>query len=107
MGSYVEDMEQGFSRHIRELHFFDANCWIGKANTQGPGCLDTAQAMCEEMKRCGIEKALVSHTLARFSHPRVGNEKLLQEIAGCDGLVGCFILLPSSMMLGFFESHMF
>ncbi|MBA7697889.1 hypothetical protein ES703_106561 [subsurface metagenome] len=34
------------------------------------------------MDRCGIEKAVVCHALARYSHPLFGNEKLLREIAG-------------------------
>ena len=102
MESYVADMQKNFSRSIRELHFFDANCWIGKANHQAPAYLDTAQAMStQELDHCGIEKALISHTLARFSHPLVGNEKLLQEIAknsiDCLGVLSYFLRQPGSL----------
>jgi hypothetical protein len=47
-----------------------------------------------EMERLGIERALVSHTLARTYDPVLGNRLLMDEIAGHERLVPCWALLP-------------
>jgi len=96
MGSYIEQMEKEFKDNIKALHFFDSNCWIGRSNNPGPVYPSTVSELLEQMDYCGIEKAIVSHTLARYSHPLVGNEILLQEISVSNRLQGCFILLPSA-----------
>lgn len=96
MVSDVDEMEKNFFNTVKELHFFDANCWIGKSNKQGVLPLDNASEIIDQMDMCGIEKALVSHTLSRFSSPLIGNEKLLEDISRFDRLIGCAILLPNS-----------
>ncbi|GAH52958.1 unnamed protein product, partial [marine sediment metagenome] len=96
MKSKVKDLDEEFKENIKSFNFFDSNCWIGKPNNPGPFYLSKVDEIKEYMKYCGIEKALVSHTLARFFHPKVGNELLLREIEGHKGLIGCFILLPPS-----------
>jgi len=47
-----------------------------------------------EMERLGIERALVSHTLARTYDPGHGNQILMDEIAGHETLAPCWTLLP-------------
>jgi hypothetical protein len=76
------------------MHFFDSNCWIGKFNIEGSFSIKDAVDLVEHMDRCGIEKAIVSHTLSIYSHPKVGNELLYKEVENDERLYGCFILLP-------------
>jgi hypothetical protein len=94
MSNFVEQMENEYREKIRGLHFFDANCCLGRVNNRGPVFMNSVDDLIGHMDRCGIEKAVVCHALARYSHPLFGNEKLLREIAGNDRLTGCFILLP-------------
>jgi hypothetical protein len=47
-----------------------------------------------EMERLGIGRALVSHTLARTYDPALGNQLLMEQIAGQEALVPCWTLLP-------------
>jgi len=94
MQSSLEEMEKKFWENKKLLHFFDAHCWIGRSNNLLPVSLSTPDQILEQMNHCGIEKALVSHTLSRYYHPLIGNEQLLQEIVGIDRLQGCFVFLP-------------
>ena len=94
MSSLVEQMENEYRQKIRALHFFDANCCLGRVNNRGPVFMNSVDDLIGHMDRSGIEKAVVCHALARYSHPLFGNKKLLQEISGNDRLTGCFILLP-------------
>jgi hypothetical protein len=94
MSDLLAQMEDEYREKIRELHFFDANCCLGRVNNRGPVFMNSVDDLIGHMDRCGIEKSVVCHALARYSHPLFGNEKLLQEIAGNDRLTGCFILLP-------------
>lgn len=96
MESSIEKMETRFSDSKKMLHFFDANCWIGKSNNFTPVSLSKTNEIIEQMNYYGIEKAIVSHILSRYYHPLVGNEYLLQEINGINRLQGCFVLLPPS-----------
>ena len=94
MSNLVEKMESEYREKIRELHFFDANCCLGRVNNRGPVYMNSVDDLIGHMDRCGIDKAVVCHALARYSHPRFGNDRLLGEIAGNDRLTGCFVLLP-------------
>lgn len=96
MESLVDDTVKRFLNYKKKLHFFDANCWIGKSNNLLPVSLSKASEILEQMDYYGIEKTIVSHTLSRYYHPLLGNEHLLQEINGIDQLQGCFVLLPPS-----------
>lgn len=90
----IDAMYEQYRRNIRALHFFDANCWIGKQNKFLPVLVYRNKELLELMDYYGIEKAIVSHTLARYYHPMAGNEILLNEISLSKRLLGCFTLLP-------------
>jgi hypothetical protein len=72
---------------------YDANCAVGPWPTDRPA-YETVDGLLAEMVRLGIERALVSHTLARTYNPPYGNRLLMQEIAGHDRLSPCWTLLP-------------
>ena len=87
--------------------FFDCNCAIGPAVTPEvypyrSGTLpDTdpphwsARSLIGEMDHFGISAALVYHKLAEIHHPRVGNARLMEEVAPFrDRLYPCWVVLP-------------
>ena len=105
MINHVADLEKRFKEKVKSLRFFDANCWIGRPNFPGPCYPNGVDEIVEHLGHCGIGKAIVSHTLARFSHPTVGNSMLLESLsaaqadsrtAGSPGaeLIPSFVLLP-------------
>ena len=72
---------------------FDANCAVGPWPTDKPR-YETVEGLLAEMERLGIQRALVSHTLARTYDPVQGNQILMDEIAGHEALDPCWTLLP-------------
>ena len=72
---------------------FDANCAVGPWPTDKPR-YETVEGLLAEMERLGIDRALVSHTLARTYDPVQGNQILMDEIAGHEMLLPCWTLLP-------------
>jgi hypothetical protein len=75
------------------MYLLDANCAVGPWPTDRP-LYETVEGLLAEMARLGIERALVSHTLARTYNPLEGNRLLMQEIAGREQLTPCWTLLP-------------
>jgi hypothetical protein len=108
--TFVKAMEDEYRDTVRALHFFDSNCWLGRVNNRGPVYMNTVSDLIQHMDFSGIEKSLVSHVLARYSHPTLGNDLLLREIAEHSRLYGCFILLPSATdelgLLGEYTDYM-
>jgi len=94
MNPLVAEMETQFRARKEELQAFDAHCWLGRSNDLLPVAPGPAEDVIQQMDACGIARALVSHTLARYYYPQVGNERLLEEIKDQDRLEGCFVLLP-------------
>ena len=74
------------------MYLFDANCAVGPWPTDRPP-YETVDGLLAEMARLGIERALVSHTLARTYNPPEGNRLLMQEIAEHEQLLPCWTLL--------------
>lgn len=72
---------------------FDANCMIGRWATEALGC-GSADQLLAEMDRLGIERALVSHTLAWHDSPTAGNARLMAEIAAHPRLEPCWVVMP-------------
>jgi predicted TIM-barrel fold metal-dependent hydrolase len=96
MDSRLAVLQDRYSKNVRKLEFFDANCWLGKPNNPGSLFFTNARGLLEQMDRIGIERAVVSHTLARYSHPLIGNSMVLDEIKGEKRLTGSFVLLPAA-----------
>jgi hypothetical protein len=76
------------------LNFFDCNCSIGRLAVPQPGSVFTPRDLIKEMDYVGIDQALVYHTWAREYSPAEGNMRLLQEIAGCERLSPCWVVMP-------------
>jgi hypothetical protein len=76
------------------LNYFDCNCSIGRLAVPQPGSIFTPSDLIVEMDYVGIDQALVYHAWAREYSPAEGNARLMQEIAGCDRLTPCWVVMP-------------
>lgn len=76
------------------LGFFDCNCCVGKFAIPQPGSVFSVNGLLAEMDYFGIDRALVYHAWAREYSPSEGNGRLIEEIAGCDRLVACWVVIP-------------
>jgi predicted TIM-barrel fold metal-dependent hydrolase len=77
-----------------KLTYYDCNCSIGRVGY--PLLLDIPDVagLKKEMAVAGVERAMVSHSLARFGDPVLGNSRLMAEIAGDPDLDPVWFLLP-------------
>jgi predicted TIM-barrel fold metal-dependent hydrolase len=75
------------------MRFFDCNAQIGRYGVKHPEAFTTADELLREMEYCGIAEALVYHSMAKEYAPAVGNEMLLDEIAG-KPLRPCWAVMP-------------
>jgi uncharacterized protein len=76
------------------MEFFDCNSSIGKPPIPTFRTADTANALLEEMERCGILRALVFHSSMRYDTPLVGNPKVVECIQGFPSLFPTWAILP-------------
>jgi hypothetical protein len=77
-----------------ELKFFDAHCMVGKRADRKPGEPWSLDNLLEDMRRCGIHEALVSHAQSRDYDPRTGNAIIADVVATRMNLHGCWAILP-------------
>ena len=78
------------------MYLYDANCAVGTWPTDRVP-YETVDELLVEMKRLGIARALVSHTLGQHFDPPQGNRALMEALAGHDDcLTPCWTLLPLS-----------
>jgi hypothetical protein len=77
-----------------KLMFFDANCSVGRVGYPHLFDIPDAAGLKREMATAGVEEALVYHTIARNADPRLGNSRLMDEIAGHPELHPVWVVLP-------------
>lgn len=77
------------------LKFIDANCMIGRRLSPREGAPLTTEDYIEIMDRCGIEKALVYHAVAKESIMEVGNQLLEQETT--DRFLKQWVVMPGGL----------
>ena len=65
------------------MKFLDARCMLGPQCMPHDGAPNTTEEILEVMQRCGIEKAIAFHALAKEADMQAGNEELL-KITGRD-----------------------
>jgi hypothetical protein len=77
-----------------KLSYYDCFCSVGRVGH--PILLDIPDVvgLKKEMAVAGVERALVSHTLARVGDPVLGNARLMTEIAADPALDPVWFLLP-------------
>jgi hypothetical protein len=75
---------------------FDANAIVGPLLRRPPGAPEDGPSLLTTLDYYGIQRALVTHGLAKWHDPTEGNARLLEEIAGQERLIPCWVVLPSS-----------
>lgn len=82
------------------MPLFDANVLLGPLSQRPAGTAqpypETVPELLAAMDAYGLERALVTHTHAKWGHPIHGNERLCEEIAGEARLVACGVVLPAA-----------
>ncbi len=74
---------------------FDANVMLGPCPRRLTNALEDVPSLLATMDASGIQRALVTHAVAKWHDPATGNQRLVEELAGQDRLVGCWVVLPS------------
>ncbi|MGD8239207.1 MAG: amidohydrolase family protein [Armatimonadota bacterium] len=77
-----------------KVPLYDANCCVGRSSRQPAWEPTSVEELLAEMDRCGVEWAAVHHTMAKEHHPNIGNLALMNELAGQNRLVPCWVVLP-------------
>jgi len=91
----VERFIEKYNGEKKKISFFDSDCWLG--NPFPPSLRkipERAEGLLRVMDGCGIEKTVVSSSLALNYNVLYGNERLLGEIRESGRLYGAAVLLP-------------
>src|SRR5687767_4931603 len=75
---------------------FAANVLLGPLRRQPPSAPQDVPGLLGSLDAYGVQRALVTHTLAKWHHPPVGNRRLQEEIAGHPRLSPCWVVLPAA-----------
>jgi predicted TIM-barrel fold metal-dependent hydrolase len=75
---------------MAELAFFDANCQVGLYNFRVEGGPYSLQELVADTRKHDISQRLVYSAMAKEHSPALGNERLMQEIAGREELEPCW-----------------
>lgn len=75
---------------------FDANVFLGPLPRPRPDAPEDVPTLLDAMDSYGIGRALVTHAMAKWHDPTSGNRRLMEEIAGQDRLVACWVVLPAA-----------
>jgi predicted TIM-barrel fold metal-dependent hydrolase len=76
--------------------FFDANAILGPVSLPPPGAPETVSDLLATMDHYGLQRALVTHSYAKWHQPAIGNARLMRELAGHDRLTACWVVMPSA-----------
>lgn len=74
---------------------YDANCRVGRV-PWGPVGAGDVPGLLRRMDQLGIDRALVSHTMAWRHDPATGNRLILDVVAGQSRLRPCWVAVPDS-----------
>ncbi len=76
------------------MNYFDCNCSFGRAVRPPLRFAATADELLAEMDFCGVDRALLHHTNARFASPVSWNPVLTDELRGRERLAPAWVVLP-------------
>jgi len=74
----------------------DANALLGPLPRRPLGAPENVPALLAVMDDYGIDRALVTHTYAKWHHPAEGNARLQREIGGQERLAPCWVVMPAA-----------
>jgi hypothetical protein len=76
-------------------HLFDSNVFLGPIPLRHDDTPDDVPRLLAVMDGNGISRALVTHGLAKWQHPAIGNRLVIEETKGVDRLAPCWVVMPS------------
>ena len=76
-------------------HLFDANVFLGPVFLRHEDTPDDVPRLLAVMDENGISRALVTHGLAKWQHPAIGNRLVIEQTKGVDRLAPCWVVMPS------------
>lgn len=82
---------------MTELQFFDCNVQVGRSGYKHPQQIWRTSSLLDEMDRCGIAGALVTHGTSKTHSAMYGNRQLLDELSISSRLFGCWTVLPNQL----------
>lgn len=74
---------------------FDTNVILGPSPRRPRDAPENVPSLVATMDTYGITQALVTHAVAKWHDPLTGNRRLVEELAGQERLVGCWVVLPA------------
>lgn len=75
---------------------FDVNVLLGPLPHRPPGAPQDVASLLALLDAYDIRRALVTHTVAKWHDPTIGNERLLQAIADEPRLDACWVVMPAA-----------
>ena len=94
MKNQVEQLVAEYRRRRQLLDAFDVNCWLGTPFEPAFASLDGLDDFKAALVRCGIRRAVVSHTMCVRHGAMEGNRELLESIRPDQDLVAAATLVP-------------
>ena len=79
---------------MKDVFYFDSNVTVGRRGPKDELAPWKTEAYLEEMEYCGIDAALVLHSLSREYEPMYGNKKILEEVKKSDRLIPMWSAMP-------------
>ena len=76
------------------MQYFDSFSFFGKRPVEDTEEPWSREHVLDLMNRCGIDAAMVYHSLAKEYNPNYGNRVLLEEIANEPRFFGCYVGMP-------------
>ncbi len=77
------------------LELIDVNCRIGRGPVRREGAPEDTAAVLSLMDDFRVSRALVYHSVAKYSDPQLGNSLLLEEIGQNDRFLPQWAVLPA------------
>jgi len=100
MKTDVEHLVAEYRRRRNSLEPFDVNCWLGTPLEPAFTSVESAAEFKTALKRYGIRRAVVSHTMCVRHGAMEGNRELLESIRGDEDLVAAATLVPDMARSG-------
>lgn len=94
MTTDLGNLIQEFRERRDALDLFDASCWLGRPWETTFWQVTHLDELVAGLRRFGIRRAIVSHTMCLQHDPATGNRTLLAALSGHPGLVAAATLVP-------------
>jgi predicted TIM-barrel fold metal-dependent hydrolase len=94
MAVKTEEFEREFRQSVRDLAFFDANCWYGRSDQPRRSVIDTIDEFEEVASGIGYARCNVGYLVSKYLKPFEGNDALIADVAGKQRFVPSIVLAP-------------